>query len=66
MNDIVDETLEIQITNCEKITGVSYRHLWSVDVEMYLKKAKASADAYYKSPRHVLHGMSFPWMSDVL
>ena len=40
------------ITYCEKITGVSYRHAWSVGGEMYLKKAKAWADAYYKSPRH--------------
>ena len=40
------------ITNCEKITGISYRHTWSVIGEMYLKKAKAWADAYYKSPRH--------------
>ena len=29
------------ITYCEKITGVSYSHAWSVDGEMYLKKAKA-------------------------
>ena len=36
----------------KKITGVSYRHAWSVYGEMYLKKAKAWADAYYKSPRH--------------
>ena len=35
-----------------KITGFSYRHAWSVGDEMYLKKAKAWADAYYKSPRH--------------
>ena len=35
------------ITYCEKITGVSYRHAWSVGGEMYLKKAKACADAYY-------------------
>ena len=40
------------ITYCEKITGVSYRHAWSVGGEMYLKKTKAWADAYYKSPRH--------------
>ena len=38
------------MTYCEKITGVSYRHAWSVGGEMYLKKAKAWADAYYKSP----------------
>ena len=30
----------------------SYRHAWSDGGEMYLKKAKAWADAYYKSPRH--------------
>ena len=35
------------ITYCEKITGVSYRHAWSVGGE-----AKAWADAYYKYPRH--------------
>ena len=40
------------ITYCGKITGVSYRHAWSVDGDMYLKKAKACADACYKSPRH--------------
>ena len=28
------------ITYCEKITGVSYRHAWSVGGEMYLKKQK--------------------------
>ena len=40
------------ITYCEKITGVSYRHAWSVGGEMYLKKTKVWADAYYKPPRH--------------
>ena len=40
------------ITYCEKITGVSYRHAWSVGGDMYLKQATALADAYYKSPRH--------------
>ena len=40
------------ITYCEKITGVYYRHAWSVGGEMYLKKAKAWAEAYYTSPRH--------------
>ena len=40
------------ITYCENITGVSYRHAWSAGGEMYLKKAKACADAYYKSQRH--------------
>ena len=29
------------ITYCEKITGISYRHPWSVGGEMYLKKSKA-------------------------
>ena len=47
------------------ITGVSYSHAWSVGGDMYLKKAKVWEDAYYKSPRHDLHGMTFPWMSDV-
>ena len=36
----------------KKITGVSYRHAWSVGDEMYLKKAKSWANAYYKSPHH--------------
>ena len=40
------------ITYFEKITGVSYRHAWSVGGEMYLKKANAWADVSYKSPRH--------------
>ena len=40
------------ITYCEKITGVSYRHAWSVGGEMYLKKVKVWADACYKSPCH--------------
>ena len=40
------------ITYCEKMTGVSYHHAWTVGGEMYLKKANAWADAYYKSPRH--------------
>ena len=46
------------ITYCEKITGVSYRHAWSDGGEMYLKKAKAWADAYYKS-----HVMNTSWPS---
>ena len=40
------------ISYCENITGVSYHHAWSVGGDMYLKEAKALANAYYKSPRH--------------
>ena len=40
------------ITYCEKFTGVSYCHAWPVGGEMYLKKTKAWADAYYTFSRH--------------
>ena len=40
------------ITYCENITGISYRHPWSVGGELYLKKVKAWTDAYYKSTGH--------------
>ena len=68
---VIAHSVTIQINpwsesrTAKNITGVSDRHAWSVGGEMYLKKAKAWVDAYYNSPRHGLHGMSFPWMSDV-
>ena len=36
----------------KKSSGFSNRHAWFVGGEMYLTKAKAWEDAYYKSPRH--------------
>ena len=42
----------------KKITGVSYHHAWSIGSEMYLKKTKIWAGAYYKCPRHE-YGMVF-------
>ena len=40
------------ITYCERLTGISYQHAWSEKGEKHLPRAKAWADAYYKSPNH--------------
>ena len=46
------------IRYCEKITGVSYRHAWSVGGEMYLKKEKKNYNGVYYRAQKVYHLLS--------